>query len=374
MTPTEHINIPLLTATLTSPSLPYAHGGPLTTGRIRTSPEDFIVREWLGFEATGSGEHLLLSVRKRGANTKWVAQQLAKRAGIRMREVSFAGLKDRHALTEQAFSLLERSTKPQEWLGFGRDLNTGLASEGEYFEVIAAARHLRKLKRGSHRANDFDITVRDFVVDPALLEQRLQQIASLGVPNYFGEQRFGREGGNLDIAEQWLCHGVPPPDRDARSFALSAARSALFNTVLSARIAAGNWNCLLAGEMVNLDDTGSVFAIDAVDTTLAQRCQQFDVHPTAPLCGCGESRVSGAAAEFEEQALQPWQQWQQGLIDLRVQQQRRATRLVVQNLSWSYDDAVLTLHFRLMRGAFATAVLRELVDYQQQPHQDGPQQ
>jgi tRNA pseudouridine13 synthase len=343
--------------------LAYAHGGPLAQGRIRSSPEDFRVREWLGFEPTGAGEHLFLTVRKRGANTKWVAQQLAKRAGIRMREVSFAGLKDRHALTEQAFTLLERSTRPDDWLGFGHDLHTGQASDGEYFEVIAAARHLRKLKRGSHRANDFVITLRDFVVDPAQLEYRLQQIATHGVPNYFGEQRFGRDGGNLDIAEQWLCHGVPPPDRDARSFALSAARSALFNTVLSARIAAANWNHLLPGEVVNLDDTGSVFTIDAVDADLVQRCQQLDIHPTAPLCGCGESRVSGVAAQFEQQALLPWQQWQQGLMDLRVQQQRRATRLMVQNLNWSYQDAVMTLRFRLMRGAFATAVLREVASY-----------
>jgi tRNA pseudouridine13 synthase len=345
--------------------LNYAHGGPLTTGRIRSTPEDFVVREWLGFEPTGAGEHLLLSVRKRGANTKWVARQLADRAGIRMRDVGFAGHKDRHAVTEQAFTVLERSTRPEDWLGFGRDISTGHASEGEYFEVTAAARHLRKIKRGAHRANDFEIIVRDFQFDPTLLDARLNQIATFGVPNYFGEQRFGRAGGNLEVAEQWLCHGVPPRDRDARSFALSAARSMLFNTVVSSRIAAGNWHCLLPGEMVNLDGTGSVFAMPELDTALVERCQQLDVHPTAPLCGCGESRVSGVAAQFEEDVLLPWNQWRQGLIDLRVQQQRRATRLSVQNFSWSYRDTVLTLRFRLMRGAFATAVLREIVNYQQ---------
>jgi tRNA pseudouridine13 synthase len=288
--------------TTAPPSLLHAHGGPLAPGRIRTTPEDFIVREWLGFAASGAGEHLLLTVRKRGANTKWVARQLAQRAGIRLRDLSFAGLKDRHALTEQAFTLLERSTRPEDWLGFSSTSEAGHASTGEHFEVIAAARHFRKVKRGSHRANDFEITVRDFQVDREQLTHKLQQIATHGVPNYFGEQRFGRGGGNLSVAEQWLCHGVPPADRDARSFALSATRSVLFNTVVSARIAAGHWNRLLPGEVVNLNDTGSVFGISDVDETLALRCQQLDLHPTAPLCGSGESRVSGDAAQFEAQA------------------------------------------------------------------------
>jgi tRNA pseudouridine13 synthase len=355
-------------------SLVYAHGGPLTTGRIRTTPEDFIVREWLGFEPTGKGEHLLLTVCKRGANTKWVAKQLADRAGIRMRDVGFAGLKDRHALTEQSFTVLERSTRPDDWLGYGRDnvvghASAGRASEGEYFEVIAAARHLRKIHRGAHRGNDFDITVRDVQCDPALLDAHLNQVATIGVPNYFGEQRFGRAGGNLEVAEQWLCHGVSPHDRDARSFALSAARSMLFNTVVSSRVAAGNWNSLLPGEVVNLNGTGSVFAMAELDQTLAARCQQLDVHPTAPLCGCGESRVGGQAAQFEVKILQPWERWQQGLVNLRVQQQRRATRLAVQDLKWEYRNDVLKLRFRLMRGAFATAVLREIVNYQQNDYE-----
>jgi len=120
--------------------LNYAHGSPLATGRIRVYPEDFVVREVLGFEASGDGEHLLLTVRKRAANTKWVAKQIAQRAGVRPREVGFSGLKDRHAVTEQAFTVPALKSTPESWIGF--------ASDG--FEVIGAERQRRKLRRAGN--------------------------------------------------------------------------------------------------------------------------------------------------------------------------------------------------------------------------------
>jgi tRNA pseudouridine13 synthase len=329
----------------------YAHGAPLGTGLIRTTPEDFIVREYLGFEATGEGEHILLTVRKRGANTKWVAKQIAARAGVRIREVGFAGLKDRHALTEQAFTVTDRANTPESWLGFS----------GEGFEVIHAIRQRRKLRRGAHCANDFELTVREFECDPDLLSERLQRIAESGVPNYFGGQRFGRNNSNLVAAEQWMTSGVPPLDRDARSFALSAARSALFNAVVSARIDVGTWNRIIPGEVVNLDGTNSVFANAAIDAELLARCESLDIHPTGPLCGCGESRVTSEARAAEEAALAEWTQWRDRLIEIGIEQQRRALRLAVRGLTWEYQDRTLRMSFRLTRGAFATAVLREIV-------------
>jgi tRNA pseudouridine13 synthase len=336
---------------ITHHSLAYAHGAPLGTGLIRTTPEDFIVREFLGFDATGEGEHILLTVRKRGANTKWVAKQIAARAGVRIREVGFAGLKDRHALTEQAFTVTDRVNTPESWLGFN----------GEGFEVTYAIRQRRKLRRGAHRANDFELTVREFDCDSALLNERLQRVAEFGVPNYFGGQRFGRNNSNLVAAEQWMLSGVPPSDRDERSFALSAARSALFNAVASARIAAGTWNRIIPGEVINLDGTNSVFANADIDSKLQKRCESLDIHPTGPLCGCGESRVSGEAREVEEAALADWMQWRDRLVEIGIEQQRRALRLAVRGLTWEYRDRTLRMSFRLTRGAFATAVLREIV-------------
>lgn len=334
-------------------SLAYAHGGPLGGGRIRVKPEDFVVCEVLGFEASGDGEHLLLTVRKRDANTKWVAKKIAERGGVRVREVGYAGLKDRHAITEQAFTVPSMKSTPESWLGFS----------GDGFEVIAAARQRRKLRRGAHRANEFEIVVREFNVNEADLSRRMTLVAAQGVPNYFGEQRFGIDDSNLTVAERWLCGEVAPIDRDERSFALSAARSALFNTVLSDRVATGSWNRLLKGEVINLDGSGSVFVGEIPDPDLDTRCEQLDIHPTGPLCGVGESRVSDRARETEERSLEQWAAWRRGLERLNVEQQRRALRVAVHELTWEYSDSTLSLRFRLASGAFATALLREVVSY-----------
>jgi tRNA pseudouridine13 synthase len=344
------IQEPLRASFLHSDALPTAHGGALSNGRIRSQPEDFIVREDLGFVASGEGEHVLLTIRKRSANTKWVAKQIAARAGVRVREVGFAGLKDRHALTEQSFTVRSKES-PAVWQGF----------QGEGFEVVTAARQRRKLRLGAHRGNRFALTVRDFDVDGVQLHERLTAIAQFGVPNYFGEQRFGRKDGNLAVAERWLCQGVLPADRDERSFALSAARSALFNEVLARRVCNGTWNRLLPGEVINLEGTGSVFVANIPDDALTLRCEQLDVHPTGPLCGIGDSRVQTEVAELEAQALASWSVWRTGLERLNVQQQRRALRLTVTELEWSYSASTLRIGFRLTRGAFATAVLREIV-------------
>ena len=156
----------------TALQLPCAHGAAIGGGVIRSTPEDFIVREWLGFEADGEGDHWLLTVRKRGANTHWVAKQLGKLADIHPRDVGYAGLKDRDALTEQSFSVPARSAVPN-WL----------TVSGDGFEVIRAQRHRRKLKRGALKGNDFEIVVRDFSGSASDLAERVAKIASDGVPN-----------------------------------------------------------------------------------------------------------------------------------------------------------------------------------------------
>lgn len=332
-------------------ALPRAYGAPVISGRLRVEPEDFQVREWLGFEADGEGPHLLLTVRKRGANTQWVARELARRAGVHPRDIGFAGLKDRNAVTEQAFTVPTGTQSPEAWTGFA----------GEGFIVTTASRHRRKLKRGAHKGNDFRIVVRDWAGDPSQIDARLRQIALDGVPNYFGPQRFGREVSNLKGAARWFDDGEPPPDRLQRGFLLSAARSALFNSVLAARIEQGSWNRLQPGDVANLDGSGSIFDVPDPDETLRERCAGLDVHPTGPLWGRGESRTAGAVAEFERATLQPWHRWLDGLAAAGLEQERRALRLRVESLRWESDTATLILQFRLGRGAFATAVLAEIV-------------
>jgi tRNA pseudouridine13 synthase len=341
--------------------LPCAHGGPVGSGSIRSTADDFVVREWLGFEADGAGDHWLLSVRKRNANTHWVAKQLGKLAGIHPRDVGFAGLKDRNALAEQAFTVPVRSAVT-DWLGV----------TGEGFEVIAAQRHRRKLKRGALKGNDFEIVICGFDGDPGRLESRLVAIAAHGVPNYFGPQRFGRELGNLKRAYSLFaggrsCASMRPrhsgiDDRLERGFALSAARAYVFNAVLAQRVTAGTWNCLSEGDVANLDGSNSIFVPDAIDTVLRERCASLDIHPTGPLWGRGELQSAGSVRALEQEIAARYPELCEGLAQAALEAERRSLRIAVRSPSHVLNEGHLTLRFRLGRGAFATSVLHEILD------------
>lgn len=308
-----------------------AHGAPLFAATIRVRNEDFFVDEELGFEPSGDGAHDFLHVEKTGANTEWVARQLAAHAGVAARDIGYSGLKDRHAVTRQWFSVPHRDDT--RW--------TELAVDG--VSLLQHVRHGKKLRRGSHRRNRFRIVLRG--TSGSDVGERLQHIATDGVPNYFGEQRFGRDAGNLDLAEAWAAGRRLPAAK--RSLAISAARSWLFNQGLDARVRAGTWNRLLAGDVVNLDGTGSVFAAEQVDADLQARCAAFDVHPAGVLPG------EGVDAKDD---------WSAALVKARVRAAYRSLRLPVHEFSWSLGADALTLEFTLRRGGFATAVLREISD------------
>jgi tRNA pseudouridine13 synthase len=335
----------------TVPTWPAAHGQAVISARYKVQPEDFVVREWLGFEADAEGDHMLLIVRKRGANTQWVAKQLARFAGCDARDVGFAGMKDRHAITEQAYTVPSRQLTPAQWLNVN----------GEGFAVIGATRQRRKLKRGAHKGNDFEIVLRDVQGDANALRQRLELIEQQGAPNYFGPQRFGIQGANFQRAYEWLLEGKALRDRYEQGFALSAARSFLFNEVLAARIAQGTWNQLLPGERANLNGSNSVFSVTELDDTLLQRCREFDIHPSGPLWGRGEAMTSGDVAELEKAVIAQHASLAEALEKQGLDHERRALRTWVRNLAWTLDGSTLILRFRLHRGAFATAVLGELL-------------
>ncbi|MBB6091777.1 tRNA pseudouridine13 synthase [Povalibacter uvarum] len=332
--------------------LPCAWGAPPVRGRVRVSPEDFVVREWLGFAADGDGDHWLLTVRKRGANTHWVAKQLGKLAQIHPRDVGFAGLKDRDAVTEQAFTIPVRSAMTGDWAGVS----------GDGFEVVAAERHRRKLKRGALRGNDFEIVVRDLAGDRAALDGRCKLIAAQGVPNYFGPQRFGNDGANLTRARQWFSGERELHDRFERGFALSAARSAIFNAVAAERVRNGTWNQLQAGDVANLDGSNSVFKVDALDEVLRDRCDRMDIHPTGPLWGRGELVSQGEVASLERRVADAEGSLASGLATTDLDQERRSLRMRLAEFAWALEGPDLRLRFRLSRGVFATAVLHEILE------------
>jgi tRNA pseudouridine13 synthase len=340
---------------------PTAWGGPLGNAMLRATPEDFQVDEILGFAAGGEGPHALLTVRKRGANTEWVARELARAANCKPFEVGFAGLKDRNAVTTQHFTVPRGKRTAEEFVG--------LAGEG--YEVIAAAAHQRKLPRGALEGNRFTLVARGLVCDPARVEARMAQIASGGVPNYFGAQRFGRDAGNL--AEVLAAAAKLAADsgggrgrgrgrgRDDRGFMLSAARSLIFNAVLAGRVADGSWNRLMPGDVANLDGRGSVFAVPVLDETLAARCAALEVHPTAALPGSGESLASAESLALEQAVSADFPEALAVISAEGMNAERRALRMRVRDLSYDYAGDVLQLRFALSAGSFATTVLREII-------------
>lgn len=332
--------------------LPFAFGEPPARGVIRAAPEDFVVEEVTGIMPSGAGEHAWLRIRKRNANSQWVAQRLAALAGVRTMAVGYAGLKDRRALTTQVYTVHLPGRPDPDW--------SALASDE--IEVLEATRHHRKLQRGALRGNRFRLRVVDLEGDAAALTERLARLRAAGVPNYFGPQRFGHDGANLTAAAA-LFAGGSLPDRFARGMAISAARSFLFNRVLGCRVADGSWDRALPGDVMQLDGRRALFRVDAPDTEIDERLRAMEIHPTGPLPGrAGRALEPGAEAwQREREWLAPDDDWVQGLIRLGVEAERRALRLPVRELTWRLDSGVLELGFELPAGGYATTVLRECV-------------
>lgn len=328
-----------------------AWGSPPLRATLRQTPGDFRVDEELGFEPDGEGEHRFLRIEKSNANTAWVAGQLARFAGVDVRNVGYSGLKDRHALTRQWFSVQLPLRSAVDW--------RALHVEG--VRVLEVTANRRKLRRGAHRSNAFRIVLRDVRAASGAAAARLARIAAHGVPNYFGEQRFGRDAGNLALAAA-LIEGRRL-SRDRKSLALSAARAWLFNHVLDRRVADGSWRTLRPGDRAGLDGSGSVFAVERPDAALERRAAALDVHPTGPLWGRGALSTAGAVETLEREVAGEFASFAEGLERHGLEQQRRPLRVAVRDLAWHEEGGVLELSFRLVRGAFATAVLREVADY-----------
>lgn len=338
--------MPVVAAAL--PDWQRAYGGAKATARIRLSCSDFEVTERLGFEPEGDGEHDFLWIEKEGQNTQWVAGVLAKYAGINPSDVGYSGLKDRHAITRQWFSVRRPAGDKPDW--------SRLHAEG--VRILDINRHRRKLKRGTHRANSFRIALRE-LSSVAEVEAVLVKIREQGMPNYFGEQRFGHDARNLALASRMFAGRRLP--RNQRSMALSAARSLLFNFVLERRVVEQTWNTLLPGDCANLDGSGSVFPVGVVDEGLQHRAATLDLHPTGPLWGSGESNVSGGVADLEESVIAGHPEMARGLESQRADHSRRPLRARVLELQWERpEERTLWLEFTLGRGTFATSLLREL--------------
>ena len=379
-----------ITAAANTANLPQPIQPPLKQAIYKTHTTDFIVNELLPLEFTGEGEHLWLHIQKSGMNTAYLAKLLSEWAEIPLRDVGYSGLKDRHALTTQWFSL--RIPKKQLPESEFAPVDIGV---NESVTILAQQWHNKKLNRGTHRANQFIITLRDIefahfnnaaakneelLSAEQAIEQHLTTISQNGVPNYFGSQRFGRSGNNIREALSLFARPVPAArpqpkkskrksaPREQNTMELSAARSLIFNEILAARVRDGSWNTGLAGEVFNLDGSGSIFSSDEIDETLRTRLESGDIHPTAVLWGTGNEKVSGEAATIETDIVAQstlLTQLATGLEQRDIKAQRRALRLPIEALSWEWQDKkdgqILVLNFTLTTGSFATSVLASLV-------------
>ncbi len=318
--------------------------------RIRQTPEDFKVEEKLPFEPAGSGPHVMLQITKTDTNTDWLAKQLAQFAGVEEVAIGYAGLKDRHAVTTQWFSVNTEGVAEPDWSAFESDL----------IKINLITRHNKKLKRGALSGNSFTLNLEVIDGDRDSWESALNQIQKQGVPNYFGEQRFGYQMGNLHGVEQWFEQGRKPKSRNKKSLYLSAARSWLFNLIVSQRVKTQNWNQFIPGDVMQLNGSHSCFQSEKDDTQLIERLKTFDIHPTGALAGQGELQSHDECKQLETAVFDAWQAWVQGLSRQGLKQERRALRLVPTEFNWQWHNSRLQLTFFLPSGCFATAVLREL--------------
>ena len=332
-------------------ALAFAYGGPAAQGQLKSETDDFIVEELLPFQPEAQGEHSFLYIEKCHENTEYVARVLARHAGVRQRDIGFAGLKDRHGRTRQWFSVWLPGKPDPDWQ----------ALNSEQLQILTVSRHPRKLKRGVLEGNRFQIRIRDWQGDLHKTQQKLENIAKQGYPNYFGEQRFGYQGRNLEKALAMFAGQRVKPEM--RSLYLSAVRSFLFNQILSLRVEAGSWNQGIDGDVFQLADSHSFFASTSVDDVLKKRLESFDIHPTGPLWGKDKSAASAEALAMEQRIIKTYPIFSEGLIKAGLEQDRRALRVMALDLSWKFEaNDSLLLTFQLPAGSYATALLREIVN------------
>ncbi|MDN3681675.1 tRNA pseudouridine(13) synthase TruD [Vibrio tapetis subsp. quintayensis] len=330
----------------------YQLGKPTSRAKLKAKPEHFVVKEDLGFEFTGSGEHLMVRIQKTGENTSFVANELAKACDVKSKDVSWAGLKDRHAVTEQWLSVhLPKGDTPD---------FTAFLQQYPSIKILATDRHNKKLRPGDLIGNEFEVTLSE-VTDIESVLARLEQIKLQGVPNYFGAQRFGNEGNNVSEARRWGRDNVRTRNQNKRSLYLSAARSWIFNHILSARIEAKAFNQLLVGDLVK--ENGQLTAIDESNLGAIQSLiTTGEAQLTAALAGDNALPTQLVALEIEQTVVDSEPDLMALIRGNRMRHERREISLKPQDFNWSTNGDEITLTFSLSSGCFATAIVRELVE------------
>jgi len=320
-------------------------------GAFKLVPEDFEVEELPAYLPSGEGEHLYLWLEKRGRDTREVVRALAAALGVAEDDIGVAGMKDRQAVTRQLLSVPARA---EARLG-------DFSLEG--VTVHWARRHGNKLRTGHLKGNRFRLRLRG-VRDVGAARESFARLTAGGVPNYFGEQRFGRAGDNADLGRLLVLGQRLPkrPDRFQRKLYLSAFQSRLFNRALAARVRAGTLATALAGDVLRKEETGGLFVCESPEVD-GPRVAAFEVSPAGPLFGPRMTAAAGEVAALEARLLE-----EEGvtLDDFRrgggeTEGGRRPYRVRLGAAELAPEGEDLWLTFELPRGAYATEVLHELL-------------
>jgi tRNA pseudouridine13 synthase len=334
-------------------SLPYVTASvPGCGGAFKASPDDFVVEELPAYELqaeVGSDEHLFVWVEKRGHSTQDVAKAIARHCGVQERDVSWAGLKDRNAVTRQYLCVPAKKCEGP--------LAT-FAMEG--VSILRMGRHRNKLKTGHLHGNRFELVVRG-VKDLSAAEASLTLLQTTGLPNFYGEQRFGVANRNAERGKALLKAGGRHRDRFERKLLLSAYQSELFNRVLTTRLERGLFAKVLMGDVLKKHETGGEFVSE--DPLVDQpRMDAFELSATGPMFGPEMTTPTAEAWALEESVLTAdgvtLETFVAGGDETRGT--RRLTRIPFA-ATWAAEGDALTLAFSLPAGSYATVVLRELL-------------
>jgi len=320
---------------------------PASGGTAREEPEDFIVREVPAYEPSGHGSHFYMHIRKRNLTTRDVVKAFVAH-GISESRIGVAGLKDKHAVTEQWLSV--------PWSQHDDARRALEALDGT--EILQESRHKNKLGVGHLHGNHFTLRIRDASdAQVKAASERFQALTQRGVPNYFGPQRFGRYGGNVEDGLKLLDGAQVSGDHRLKRFFLSAVQSWLFNRVLALRIEEGLFFGLTDGDWARKHETGGTFKVEDPASEIP-RVQHAEISALIPLHGKKVRMSDGHAGELEAQAF--------GELGVRWAQlatrrgDRRLSRVLLTNPSFEAEENGYTLAFQLPKGSYATAVLREV--------------
>lgn len=331
----------------------YLYGKPTSSAKLKAKPEHFIVKEELGFDFTGSGEHVMVKVRKTGENTMFVANELARYCGVKSKDIGWAGLKDRHAITEQWLSIHMPKSDVPDFSAFEKQYPS--------IEIIDVAKHNKKLRPGDLIGNYFDIILSE-TSNIEALEEKLQLVSQNGVPNYYGAQRFGKEGNNVEEAKRWGRDNVRTRNQNKRSMFLSSARSWIFNQIVSRRIEQGLFSTIILGDILNVAEQSTCVVEQSNLTQSQQHLEAGTAQITSALAGDNQLPTLLDALQLEQEVVDSEPDLMALIRGNRMRHDRRDIMLKPSEFEFQIKDDQIVLHFYLSSGSFATSITRELIN------------